>query len=75
MMGEDCLTGLALLHTTYNMPLDLGAIIADQHTTDDHAVITWWTSYKKVIFCLSLYFFHYSLLLERVCKMRACRAW
>ena len=33
-MGEDRLTGLALLHTKYNMPLDLGAIInvfAGQH--------------------------------------------
>ena len=33
-MGEDRLTGLALLYTKYNMPLDLGAIInifAGQH--------------------------------------------
>ena len=26
MIGEDRLTSLALLHTKYNMPLDLGAI-------------------------------------------------
>ena len=43
-MGEDCLTGLALLHTKYNMLLDRVAIInifAGQHPTmDDHADIT-----------------------------------
>ena len=50
-MGEDRLTGLALLHTKYNMPLDLGAIIfAGQHPRRHHAVITCSTSNKKVIF-------------------------
>ena len=69
---------MALLHTKYNMPLDLGAIInifAGQHPRrmTMQLYITCSTSYKKD-FLPQSYFFHYSLQLvsiERVCKVRA----
>ena len=61
-------TGLALLHTKYNIPLDLGAGQHPRRMTMqlEHAELHTRKSFFASVFII--------LLLERVCKMRACRA-